>query len=293
MRFGVLGPLAVRTADGSPVTVPGPKTRALLAALLAHDGRPASADRLIDDLWGEEELPGKPAAALQTKVWQLRRAFEDAEPGGRELVTLQESGYVLRTEGETEGEGVDAGRFRALTSQARTADDPGVRAGLLSDALALWRGRAYEGFEDAPFARPVAARLEEDRVTAVEEYAEARVALGAYREVAGELSTLVTEHPLRERLRAVHMRALYGAGRASDALASYRELRRRLADELGLDPGPELVALQQAVLEQVPALGTPGPLSPGRSAPLAATPPQTASAAQPGPVPPGRPAAAR
>ncbi|MFD0412523.1 BTAD domain-containing putative transcriptional regulator [Streptomyces sp. NPDC127108] len=251
MRFGVLGPLAVWTADGDPVTVPGPKTRALLAALLAHEGRPASADRLIDDLWGEEELPGKPAAALQTKVWQVRRAFEDAEPGGRQLLTLQESGYALRADRES----VDSGRFGALTVRARAADDPVVRAGLLSDALALWRGTAFAGFEDTPFARPVAVRLEEARLAAVEEHAEARVELGAYSDVAGELGALVAEHPLRERLRAVQMRALYGAGRTGDALASYRELRVRLADELGLDPGPELVALQQAILEQDPALG--------------------------------------
>ncbi|WJV44287.1 AfsR/SARP family transcriptional regulator [Streptomyces flavofungini] len=252
MRFGVLGPLAVWTAGGDPVTVPGPRTRALLAALLSSDGRPASADRLIDDLWGDEELPGKPAAALQTRVWQLRRAFEDAEPGGRELLTLQEGGYVLRTDRES----VDADRFGALTARARAADDPGVRAELLADALALWRGTAFAGFEDTPFARPVAARLEEARLAAVEEHAEARVALGAYGDVAGELGALVAAHPLRERLRAVHMRALYGAGRAGDALASYRELRIRLADELGLDPSPELVVLQQAILEQDPALGT-------------------------------------
>lgn len=251
MRFGVLGPLAVWTADGDPVTVPGPKTRALLAALLARDGRPVSVDRLIDDLWGEEELPGKPAAALQTKVWQVRRAFEESEPGGRDLLTLQESGYVLRADRDS----VDAGRFGALTARARAADDPAVRAGLLADALALWRGTAYAGFADTPFARPVVARLEEARLAAVEEYAQARVELGAYADVAGELGALVAEHPLRERLRAVQMRALYGAGRAGDVLASYRELRVRLADELGLDPGPELVGLHQAILEQDPALG--------------------------------------
>ncbi|MFD9883203.1 BTAD domain-containing putative transcriptional regulator [Streptomyces alboflavus] len=278
MRFGVLGPLAVWTADGDPVTVPGPKTRALLAALLAHDGRPVSADRLIDDLWGEEDRPGKPAAALQTRVWQLRRALDDAEPRGRDLLALQESGYVLRAERDS----VDAGRFGALTARARAADDPAVRAGLLADALGLWRGTAYAGFEDMPFARPVVARLEEARLTAVEEYAQARVALGAYGDVAGELGALVAEHPLRERLRAVQMRALHGAGRPGDALASYRELRVRLADELGLDPGPELVGLQQAILEQDPALGGPAVPAP-RLTP--APPPAPCPPPAPGPRP--------
>ncbi|MFE0130817.1 BTAD domain-containing putative transcriptional regulator [Streptomyces sp. NPDC059037] len=251
MRFGVLGPLAVWTADGRPVVVPGLKTRALLADLLIHEGRPVSADRLIDDLWGEGEYPGNPSAALQSKIWQLRRVLEDAEPGGRELVRLQGNGYLLRTAPEN----VDAGRFAALTARAGAVDEPRARAALLSDALALWRGNAFTGFEDTGFARPAAARLEEARLSAVEAHAVARIELGEYGAVAGELAELVVEYPLREGLRAVQMRALYGAGRTSEALAGYRELRTRLAEE-GLDPGPELDALQQAILRQDPALGT-------------------------------------
>ncbi len=250
MRFGVLGPLAVWRADGSPVAVPGLRTRALLAALLSHEGRPVSADRLVEELWGEGELPGNPSAALQTRVWQLRKVFEDAEAGGRDLLALRDGGYLLHTEPD----GVDMGRFGALTARARVADDPGTRAALLSDALALWRGAAFSGFEDAAFARPVATRLEEARLAALEAHAEARIDLGEHLGVAQDLHELVVRHPLRERLRALQMRALYAGGRASEALAGYQELRARLADELGLDPGPALAALHQAMLEQDPAL---------------------------------------
>ncbi|TDC15484.1 AfsR/SARP family transcriptional regulator [Streptomyces sp. 8K308] len=253
MRFGVLGPLAVWGADGGLVTVPGPRTRTLLAALLSHEGRPVSADRLFDELWDGRELPGNPSAALQTRVWQLRKVFEGAEAGGSELLTLRDNGYLLRTEPES----VDMDRFAALTARARAADDPRSRAALLSDGLALWRGEAFSGFEDAAFARPVITRLEEARLAALEALAEARIDLGEHLDVAGELRELVMRHPLRERLRGLHMRALYAAGRAGEALASFQELRTRLADELGLDPGPELTALHQAMLERDTRLDAP------------------------------------
>ncbi|WP_030672939.1 BTAD domain-containing putative transcriptional regulator [Streptomyces sp. NRRL B-1347] len=255
MRFGVLGPLAVWTAEGVPVAVPGAKSRALLAELLAHGGRPVSADRLIDALWGAAELPGNPAAALQTKVWQVRRALAAAEPGGRDRLTLGASGYVLRVDAES----LDADRFDALTARARSTPDPRARAALLTDALALWRGRAFDGFADTDGARPLGTRLEEARLAALEARAEARLELGEHEEVLGEVSQLVEQHPLRERLRAVQMRALYATGRTGDALDSYRRLRAHLAEELGLDPGPELAALQEAVLRRDPALaGPPG-----------------------------------
>ncbi|MFI0470300.1 BTAD domain-containing putative transcriptional regulator [Saccharopolyspora sp. 5N102] len=250
MRFGVLGPLVVWGADGRPVTVPVLKTRSLLAALLAHEGRAVSADRLIDSLWDAGELPGNPSAALQTRVWQLRKVFERVEAGGRELLQLRDDGYVLRAVPES----VDMGRFGALVARARVADAPGTRADLLSDALALWRGAAFSGFEDAAFARPLIARLEETLLAALEARAEARIALGEHLDVAEELHELVVLHPLRERLRALQMRALFAGGRVSDALAGYQELRTRLANELGLDPGPEITTLHQALLEQAPAL---------------------------------------
>ncbi|MEV0828502.1 BTAD domain-containing putative transcriptional regulator [Nonomuraea rubra] len=252
MRFGVLGPLSVWTDDGRLVRVPEVKVRALLADLLAHEGRPVPADRLAEDLWGDEP-PGNPVNTLQTKVSQLRRALEQAEPGGRELVAFQAAGYVLRAAD------VDAARFAALLAQARAATDPRARAGLLSDALALWRGPAYADFADEEFARLAATRLEEQRLTALEEQAEVRLELGEHSLMADELGELVAAHPLRERLRAAHLRALYRSGRQAEALAGYDDLRHRLADELGLDPGPELAGLHQAMLRQDPSLAPPRP----------------------------------
>ncbi|AGM04767.1 BTAD domain-containing putative transcriptional regulator [Amycolatopsis keratiniphila] len=258
MRFGVLGPLAVWTTGGSPVTVKESKVRALLAVLLINQGRPVSADRLIDDLWGGQ-LPLNPLKTLQTRVWQLRKALEDAEPGGRDLVVSQPPGYLLRVDPEM----VDTGRFRALISQARATGEPVAKARLLSEALELWRGPAFADFRDAEFAGPTVQRLEEQRLLAVEERTEARLAWEDPADLAVELSELVGRHPLRERLRAVHMRALYRAGRQNDALTSYGTLRHRLAEDLGLDPGPELAALHQAILERAPHLGaaptTPAP----------------------------------
>ncbi|MEU4544809.1 BTAD domain-containing putative transcriptional regulator [Nonomuraea dietziae] len=236
MRFGVLGPVTAWTDEGQVVAIPGLKVRALLAGLLAAEGRVVSADRLVDDLWGDEP-PGNPSAALQVRVSQLRRALEDAEPGGKHLVLSRAPGYALQAAPGA----VDAARFTALTEEGRWAE-----------ALELWRGAAFADFADFEFLRPVIARLEEARLSAVEELAEARLAAGEPVEVA----ELVAEHPLRERLRAVHMAALYRAGRQSEALASYGELRERLAEELGLDPSPALADLYARILRQDPALSS-------------------------------------
>ncbi|MEU3354883.1 BTAD domain-containing putative transcriptional regulator [Streptomyces sp. NPDC037389] len=243
MRFGVLGPLEVWTADGRPVRVPELKVRALLTDLLVHEGRPVSADRLIEDLWGRAR-PRNPAGALQAKVSQLRRALEDAEPGGRALVVSRPPGYALQTDA------VDHRRFTELVERARAAGGPRERAALLGRALDLWRGQAYADFADEEFTRAAAARLEEERLVALEEQARARLELGEHKVLAGELADLVAAHPLREGLRAVQLLALYRSGRQSEALAGYEELRVRLAEELGLDPSPELGALHRAILVQ-------------------------------------------
>ncbi|MFD7661958.1 BTAD domain-containing putative transcriptional regulator [Streptomyces sp. NPDC059788] len=252
MRFGVLGPVEVRAADGRSVRVPELKVRALLAALLAHRGRPVASGRLIDGLW-EARLPANPTGALQAKVSQLRRALENAGPGGRSMVAARPPGYQL----DAADDAVDADRFTALTARAHDVADPEERAALLTEALGLWRGPAFAGFEDAPFARAAAGRLEEQRLTALEERAAARLELGDHGPLAGELAELVARHPLRERLCALHLRALYGAGRQSEALAAYGALRERLAEELGIDPSPELAALQQAILRQDRGLSRP------------------------------------
>ncbi|MEU0357211.1 AfsR/SARP family transcriptional regulator [Streptomyces cyaneofuscatus] len=252
MRFGVLGPLAVWDGEGREVRVPEAKVRALLADLLADDGGPVSADRLIHDLWGDAP-PGRPTGALQAKVSQLRRAI------GRDRVVRQPPGYRLRFNegdetGDETGDEVDAVRFRALVTRARPVQDPRARAALLTEALELWRGPAYADFADAPFVRAAAQRLAEQRLSVLEEQARARLEAGDHALLAGELADLVALHPLRERLVGVRMRALYATGRQSEALASYEDLRARLARELGIDPSPELAALHGAVLRQEPEL---------------------------------------
>ncbi|SDU45986.1 ATP-binding protein [Jiangella alkaliphila] len=250
MRFGVLGPLEVTTADGAVVRVPEAKVRLLLAVLLAHRGRTVSADRLVDALWGDTP-PARPLGALQTKVSLLRRAV------GTELVTYRPAGYQVHASTDD----VDAGRFTALVGRARAHDDAGARSALLREALELWRGAAFADVEDAGALAPAIRQLEELRLVTVEEWAEARLEVAgdgggpaAYGALAGELVRWVGAEPLRERLRAAHVRALYGAGRQGDALASLADLRERLADELGVDPSPDLERLHAAVLAQDPAL---------------------------------------
>ncbi|MFF9150233.1 BTAD domain-containing putative transcriptional regulator [Streptomyces sp. NPDC014861] len=252
MRFGVLGETAVWTEDGSPVRVPELKVRALLASLLVDTGRPVATHRLVDDLWGEDP-PGRPLRALQAKVSQLRRVLEEAEPGGRDLLVSRAPGYQLAL---PEG-ALDAERFAALATRARGVPDPERRAALFAEALAVWRGPAFADFADEPFTRAAVNRLEEERLVVHEEAAEARLAAGQHALLVGELAEIVVRHPLRERLRAVQLRALYRSGRQSEALAGYEELRIRLAEDLGLDPSPELVGLQRAMLRQDPALEVP------------------------------------
>ncbi|WP_207936137.1 BTAD domain-containing putative transcriptional regulator [Actinomadura sp. KC216] len=156
-----------------------------------------------------------------------------------------------------DAEAVDATRFTGLLARAREASDPRSRAGLLTEALSLWRGPAFADFADEEFARPAIALLEEERLTAVEERAETSLELGERASPASELGDLVERHPLRERLRAAYMRALYGAGRQGEALATYADLQARLRDELGADPGPEIAELHRRILEQDSALAAP------------------------------------
>ncbi|SDM49242.1 BTAD domain-containing putative transcriptional regulator [Nonomuraea jiangxiensis] len=250
MRFRVLGPLEVSTDDGTPVKVPEVKVRLLLADLLSHDGRSVPVDRLVEDLWGAAP-PRDPAAVLRTKVAQLRRALESAERGGRDLVVWQPPGYALRVEADA----VDARRFGVLTGRARAVADPAVRAVLLADALALWRGEAYADFAGETFLQGTITRLGEQRLSAMEEHAEVELALGRHEHLLGDLAERVRRHPLRERFRTAYMQALYRSGRQNEALETYHDLRERLAGELGLDPSPESAALYQAILRQDTGLG--------------------------------------
>ncbi|MEU8898209.1 BTAD domain-containing putative transcriptional regulator [Nocardia sp. NPDC048505] len=251
MRFGVLGPLQVWTDQGAPVPLPAGQVQTLLAVLLVHRGNPVSTDRLLEVLW-PGRAPRKAGAALQVKVSQLRALLAAAEPGARAMVAARGGGYCLAVAPGT----VDADRFE----QALVPVDTSARhrADTLTAALRLWRGATLADFADADFAVVEIARLTELRLSAIETRAEALLELGEFSGLGGELAPLIAEHPLRERLRAAQLRALYHAGRQSEALAAFTDLRQRLRSELGVDPGPEITAVHRAILAHDPLLAPPG-----------------------------------
>ncbi|KQX57936.1 MULTISPECIES: AfsR/SARP family transcriptional regulator [unclassified Streptomyces] len=245
MVFRILGPLAVSDTTGTPIPLAGgPKVRALLVLLLLDAGRTAPVERLVDGLYGETP-PAGAAGALQAQVSRLRRVLPpDA------TVEFSPAGYRLRLADPAEA--VDALRFERLAregARARAAGDPVRARVLLREALGLWRGPALADVRDAPFAGGAAARLEGLRLDAVEECAAAELAVGGDPAVlAGELDGAAREHPLRERLRGLQMRALAASGRQAEALAVYEEVRAALAGELGADPSPELSAVHLDLL---------------------------------------------
>jgi DNA-binding SARP family transcriptional activator len=217
--------------------------RALLAFLLLHANELVSSDRLIEEVWGPE--PAKTAtASLQNYISRLRKAI------GAELLVSQPPGYVLRVDPER----FDLARFERLTAKARGAE-PRERAEKLRAALELWRGPALEDLAFEPFARDEIGRLEEARLAALEDRIAADLELGSAGELVGELEELVEQQPLRERFRAQLMLALYRAGRQADALEAYRDARRVLDEELGLEPSEELRSLEQSILQQDASLG--------------------------------------
>jgi predicted ATPase/DNA-binding SARP family transcriptional activator len=240
--FGILGQVEVRLPDGTPVSVGGPSVRALLALLLLDAGRIVPTERLIDGVYGEDPPPGA-GKALQSHVSRLRRSLRQ-HGGAEELVEFHPAGYRMAVDPES----VDAHRFERLVADGRRAFAAGKHphaAEVLGEAVGLWRGPALA---DVPHARSRATRLEELRVAAIEDHVEAELAVGARRAVIPELRALIAAHPLRERPRGLLMRALYGCGRAAEALEVYADLRRVLADEIGADPSPELAAVHLAVL---------------------------------------------
>ncbi|MGH3491694.1 MAG: BTAD domain-containing putative transcriptional regulator, partial [Sciscionella sp.] len=253
MEFGVLGPLAV-TRAGVPLDLGRPQQRALLAALVIEANRVVERDRLIDWLW-PEVAPARAAATVQVYVSGLRRVLEpDRERAAAGTVLLTRApGYLLRV---AEGE-LDAQRFEASAGQARSAlarGDPARADALAEQALGLWRGPAFVEFAGMEFARAETARLAELKASTVEDRLQAGLGLGRHAALVGELEALVVRHPLRERPRALLMRALYRCDRQADALAVYEATRRMLDEELGLRPSAGLRALHQAILAQDPAL---------------------------------------
>jgi DNA-binding SARP family transcriptional activator/streptogramin lyase len=242
MRYRVLGPLEARLGDRE-VELGAGRQRALLALLIVSAPEVLSTERLIDALWGERP-PASAAKVVQGYVSQLRRSLTP------EAIETRGSGYVLN------GADTDAAEFERLLEAAHD-EPPREAAATLRSALELWRGRPYADVEYEAWSQREIARLEELRVVAMEELFDARLQLGEAARVIPELEVLVDEHPLRERLRALLMLALYRAGRQADALECFAETRRRLVDELGIEPSPELRDLQRRILAQDPELGSP------------------------------------
>jgi DNA-binding SARP family transcriptional activator/DNA-binding beta-propeller fold protein YncE len=255
VRFAILGPLEIRDDDDRPVSLGTGRQRMLLAILLLRLNEVVSTDRLIDGLWGETP-PETAAKALQGYVSQLRKALAPGRAAADGILVTRPPGYLIRADPEV----LDAHRFERLLGEGRRAleaGEPKEAAATLRQALALWRGGALSEFAYEAFAQDAIARLEELRLTAIEERIEADLALGHHVGLAGELEALVGRQPLRERLRGQHMLALYRSGRQAEALQEYQRARRLLVQELGLEPGAALQRLERAILAQDPSLDAP------------------------------------
>ena len=243
LEIRLLGPLEV-LVGGRAVNVTGSKRDALLALLALRGGRVVGVDALIEALWGER-LPAAPRNAVQHHVARLRAVL------GSGSIVASPDGYGLRDAS------VDVLRFEELLAEARAGLREGdARAGAeaVAQALELWRGPALQGLTDTDWLSAEARRLEALRVDALEERFEAALALGQHREIVSELRAALEEDPFRERLWGQLMLALYRSGRQADALETFREARRVLAEQLGLEPVPELRRLQEAILEHDPSI---------------------------------------
>jgi DNA-binding SARP family transcriptional activator len=265
LDFRLLGSLEV--VDGArAVEVGGGKRRSLLALLLLHGNEVVPADRLIDELWGERP-PLTATKGLQVHVSQLRKDLHRGADRNGDVLVTQANGYLLRLGSED----LDVQRFERSVSageHALAAGEPDRAARLLREGLALWRGPPLADFTYEPFAQQEIARLDELRLVALEQRMDADLALGRHGQIAGELEALVREHPLRERFRAQLMLALYRCGRQAEALEAYRDARRHMSEELGLEPGHELRELEAKILAQSPELAAPAaPRRPARSSP--------------------------
>ncbi|MGK5627145.1 AfsR/SARP family transcriptional regulator [Streptomyces sp. URMC 123] len=258
IRIALMGP--VTAAARRTVALGGERQRRVLSSLALAHGQVVPINRLIHDTWGEQP-PRTAAAQLQTSIWMLRRAL-GAAGAPADAVRSYASGYELSRTGAE----VDVDRFRALVREAeelRRRDIPEAAVRRLNDALDLRRGPALAD-AGSPALQAVATRLEEERLAALELRISLDIELGGHLQAIGELLELVTEHPFREGFHADLMLALYHAGRQSEALAVYRNARAVLAQELGIAPGPRLLALEQAILRHDFAVLGPSPAEPYR-----------------------------
>ena len=231
MEFRILGPLEV-VGEHGPVTLHRGKEQALLTFMLLHANELLPSERLIDELW-DGRPPATAPKILQNAVSQLRKAL------GNGRLETRPPGYVFHLQPEE----LDLHRFERL-----------AREGSPAAALALWRGAPLVDLREERFADDARRRLEEQRLAVLEDRIDADLAAGRHATLVPELEQLVAEHPLRERLHGLLMRALYGAGRQGDALEAYRRARRALSEELGLEPGPQLQELERKILNQDPEL---------------------------------------
>jgi DNA-binding SARP family transcriptional activator len=268
MEFRILGPLEV-LEDGSPLPLGRLKERTVLAVLLLHANEFVSRERLIDELWGVAP-PATARKAVNVYISKLRKVLAR---NGEDPIATADGGYRLVVGPAL----LDADRMRRLLAEGRGAMDRGeseAASGLLQEALAFWRGPTLAGLAFESFGRDEVAELDELRLTALMDRIDCDLAQGRHERVLGELQVLVREHPLRERLRAQQMLALYRADRQADALDAYQQARHALIDELGIEPSESLQRLQQAILRHDPALEMPAGTT-GANGAASAPPPVT------------------
>ena len=249
MLVRVLGPIEVRCASDRAWVAPTPQQRTVLALLVAHLGHPCRADRLVDALWSDDPPP-RADRLVQGLISRLRRRLDAPGIAGSRIGSVP-GGWQL----DLDDDHVDACWFEDRVQRGRVLADRGRWAAArrhLEEALALWRDRPFGGSIDAPALLPEVTRLEEVRLGAVERLLEVRLRSGEHDEVVPELQQLVDAHPLRERMWALLMEALYASGRQADALTTYRQVRDHHVTELGTEPGPELQRLHQTILHHDP-----------------------------------------
>ena len=265
LEFRILGPLEA-LHRGEPLPLGAVRQRAVLALLLTRANEIVSRDRLIEELWGRRPARARPSTSCRRYVSHLRKALPEG------VLETRPPGYLVGWRPVRSTCTASSGS-RTTAAQALAGGRAADAASALREALALWRGAPLADFAYEPFAQAEIARLEELRLAALERRVEADLALGRHAELVAELEALVAQHPLRERLRAHLMLALYRAGRQADALAAYQAARRALVDELGIDPGPALQELERAILRHDAALDPPPSAPPDSPRPAAGVAP--------------------